>query len=264
MLGRVFETVYASSSTPTPSTPTSTTWRRNPVMRLTRLAAAITPLERPIDGARPGGPVPGGTATGVTAGGGTGGMGAVSPCCDWVAAVSPCCDWVGAVSPCCGEGDGAPPRGAMGAVSPCCDWVAGGSPCCDPAQAPATNGSRSVGSFRAAGGRGEGGRGSCCVGGPSRSSPAATTGCRTGWLCPRRLCPGGSRNGWWAWLGNVVRGSANRSVGPVGKSSVGGDVGSTRAVGRSCSPRTRRQIRRPARSTRSPPAIAVSHPVIVP
>ncbi|GAA3249299.1 hypothetical protein GCM10017691_60250 [Pseudonocardia petroleophila] len=47
----MFETVYELLTSPRPSTPTSTIWRRNPVTRDTRLAIAIRLLERPSDGA---------------------------------------------------------------------------------------------------------------------------------------------------------------------------------------------------------------------
>ncbi|GAA2543040.1 hypothetical protein GCM10010210_12170 [Pseudonocardia hydrocarbonoxydans] len=51
MLGRVFATVYELLTSPSPSTPISTIWRRNPVTRDTRLATAIRLLDRPSDGA---------------------------------------------------------------------------------------------------------------------------------------------------------------------------------------------------------------------
>src|SRR4051812_49524008 len=52
MLGRVLEIWYASLVAVTPSTATSAIWRRNPVIRLVRLATAIIELARPSDAPR--------------------------------------------------------------------------------------------------------------------------------------------------------------------------------------------------------------------
>src|ERR1700754_2256188 len=49
MLGSVFATVYESLRIVSPSKVNSATWRRKPVIRLTRLATAIRLLERPSD-----------------------------------------------------------------------------------------------------------------------------------------------------------------------------------------------------------------------
>src|SRR6185503_10536944 len=66
MFGRVLATVYESLTTPRPSTPTRASCRRNPVIRLTRLATAMRLLARPSDEPRRRRPAPGGVAAGVT------------------------------------------------------------------------------------------------------------------------------------------------------------------------------------------------------
>jgi hypothetical protein len=108
-------------------------------------------------------------------------------------------------------------------------------------------------------GRGEGGRGAVPSGPRPRGAALRPSGAvLTG---GGRCCSSGTGGaGPWSGIGS-------RTVGPVAVgagSTVGGGLGSTRAVGRGSSPRTRRQTRRAASSTRSPPAIAVSHAVIVP